>query len=253
MAGGLEVEVEGHLVSEPYVRMTIGVMRDFGAEVDHDDDLRRVRVHAGPYRARDLVIEPDASAASYFFAAAALTGGRVRVEGLGTASLQGDVGFVDVLAAMGARVTREADAVEVVGPERLRGVHVDMTELSDTAQTLAAVAPFADRPTTVTGIGFIRGKETDRIGAVVSELGRLGVVATDDPDGFTVQPGRPHGGVVRTYDDHRMAMSFALVGLVVPGVRIADPGCVAKTYPGFWDDLDGLRAGPVGGSGPRTP
>lgn len=253
MAGGLEVEVEGRLVSEPYVRMTVGVMRDFGAVVDLDDDLRRLRVHPGGYVARDLVVEPDASAASYFFAAAAITGGRVRVEGLGPGSLQGDVGFVDVLARMGATVVGSPGAIEVTGPDRLHGVTVDLTELSDTAQTLAAVAPFADSSTTVSGIGFIRGKETDRIGAVVAELRRLGVDAGEDPDGFTVRPGRPHGGVVSTYDDHRMAMSFALIGLVVPGVSIADPGCVAKTYPGFWDDLDDLRAGTVGGSPPRTP
>jgi 3-phosphoshikimate 1-carboxyvinyltransferase len=159
----------------------------------------------------------------------------VRVEGLGPDSLQGDVAFIDVLEAMGAEVRREASAIEVRGTGRLRGVTVDMADISDTAQTLAAIAPFADGPTTVTGIGFIRGKETDRIAAVVTELRRLGIEATEDDDGFTVHPGAPRPGVVSTYHDHRMAMSFALTGLRVPGIEIADPGCVAKTFPGFWD------------------
>ena len=241
MPKGLTVEVTSELVSVPYVRMTVQVMASFGARVEHDDDFARIVVSPGGYTACDFTIEPDASAASYFFAAAALCGGRVRVEGLGPDSVQGDVAFVDVLEAMGAEVRREASAIEVRGTGRLRGVTVDMADISDTAQTLAAIAPFADGPTTVTGIGFIRGKETDRIAAVVTELRRLGIEATEDADGFTVHPGAPRPGVVSTYHDHRMAMSFALTGLRVPGIEIADPGCVAKTFPGFWDAVDGLR------------
>jgi 3-phosphoshikimate 1-carboxyvinyltransferase len=193
------------------------------------------------YRATSFAVEPDASAASYFFAAAAITGGRVRVEGLGTDSLQGDLAFVDALEQMGAEVERGGDFTEVRGTGVLHGVTVDMRDLSDTAQTLAAVAVFADSPTEVTGIGFIRGKETDRIAAVVTELRRCGIEADETDDGFRLVPGRPQPATVETYDDHRMAMSFALLGLRVPGIQIADPGCVDKTFPGYWDEFDRLR------------
>ncbi len=241
MPEGLTIAVDGPLVSVPYVEMTLAVMRRFGvAVVRPSADVYQVP-HAR-YRADEVVIEPDASAASYAFAAAAITGGRVRVEGLSTASLQGDVRFVDVLEAMGAEVRREDDAVEVRGTGRLHGVDVDLRDLSDTAQTLAVAAVFADGPTTVRGIGFIRAKETDRVAAVVSELRRCGVDADETDDGFVVRPGIPRPAVVQTYDDHRMAMSFALLGLRAPGIEIADPGCVAKTFPGYFAMLDGLRA-----------
>ncbi len=185
-------------------------------------------------------IEPDASAASYFFAAAAITGGRVVVDGLGRGSLQGDLRFVDILERMGCRVRMTDTGTEVAGPApgELRGVDVDMADLSDTAQTLAAVAPFASGPTRVTGIGFIRGKETDRVAAVVRELRRAGIDAEEEPDGFLIRPGTPRPARIATYDDHRMAMSFALLGLRAPGIEIEDPACVAKTYPGFFADLD---------------
>ena len=186
-------------------------------------------------------VEPDATAASYVFAAAALLGGRVTVTGLGERSLQGDLAFVDLLGRMGATVERAGDATTVVGTGPLHGIEVDMAQISDTAQTLAVVAAFANSPTRVTGIGFIRGKETDRIGAVVTELQRLGIDADEEADGFVVRPGPLRAGTVQTYDDHRMAMSFALAGLRVPGVQVADPGCVAKTFPGYWDLLDELR------------
>ncbi|HTO01121.1 MAG TPA: 3-phosphoshikimate 1-carboxyvinyltransferase, partial [Microthrixaceae bacterium] len=176
-----------------------------------------------------------------FLASAALTRGRIRVEGLGRRSSQGDIRFVDVLEQMGAQVTWEDHAVELVGPEQLAGVEVDMSDISDVAQTLAIVATAATSPTRVTGIGFIRKKETDRIRAVVTELNRLGIDAVEEPDGFTVHPGRVKPATVQTYDDHRMAMSFALLGLVSPGVEIADPHCVAKTYPSFWQDLEAVR------------
>ena len=242
--GGLQIEVEGPLVSVPYVEMTVALMEAFGAEVERPSD-RVYRVEPSPYSARRYQIEPDASAASYFFAAAAICGGRVRVEGLGTASLQGDLAFVDVLERMGARVTRGADVTEVAGSGSLRGVVADLHDLSDTAQTLAVTAVFADGPTEVTGIGFIRRKETDRLAAVVAELRRVGIEAHETGDGFVVHPGWPSPGVIQTYDDHRMAMSFALLGLRAPGIEIADPDCVAKTFPGYFETLDGLRAPPV--------
>lgn len=238
-AEGLLVEVPGAVVSRPYVDMTLAVMRAFGADASVGDGTWSVAPTG--YRGTDYAIEPDASAASYFMAAAAITQGRVLVPGLDRDALQGDVAFADVLARMGAEVNWTPAGVEVRGTGRLRGVEVDMADLSDTAQTLAAVAVFAEGPTRVRGIGFIRAKETDRIRAVVTELRRLGIVADEHDDGFTVHPGTPRPGVVATYDDHRMAMSFALLGLRAPGIEIADPGCVAKTFPGYFAALEGLR------------
>ena len=240
LPGGLRIELTTDAVSQPYLDLTVAVMAEFGSGVQRID-ARTYDVRPGRYVGRDVAIEPDASAASYFFAAAAICGGRVRVEGLGRNTVQGDLAFVDVLERMGCGVAVGSEATEVWGDGALAGVDVNLADLSDTAPTLAAVAAFARGPVRARGIGFIRAKETDRIAAVVTELRRLGVDAVEEDDGFLVRPGAPHGGVVQTYDDHRMAMSFALVGLRVPGVAIADPGCVAKTFPGYWDALDGLR------------
>ena len=235
----VDIEIVGELVSKPYVDLTLATMASFGVEVDRDG-YNRFAVPAEGYRAADLSIEPDASAASYFFAAAAVTGGTVRVAGLGSSTMQGDLRFVDVLEQMGAEVIRSSDATEVRGTGTLRGIEVDMSDISDTAQTLAAIAPFADGPVRVTGIDFIRRKETDRIAATVTELRRLGVEATEDVDGFTVWPGQPHPAAVHTYNDHRMAMSFAVLGLIVPGTEILDPRCVDKTFPTFFETLESL-------------
>jgi 3-phosphoshikimate 1-carboxyvinyltransferase len=235
MRDGLDVELTSPLVSVPYLKMTVAVMAAFGVDADG------LSVRPGSYCPTDFAIEPDASAASYFLAAAAITGGRITVEGLGATSLQGDVAFVDVLERMGARVERAPNHLTVIGTGALHGIDVDMADISDTAQTLAAVAVFADTPTRIRGIGFIRGKETDRIGATVTELRRAGIDATEHDDGFTVCPGTPTPTRFATYDDHRMAMSLSLLGLRTPGIEIADPGCVAKTYPGFFRDLTRLR------------
>jgi 3-phosphoshikimate 1-carboxyvinyltransferase len=244
MPGGLVIDIEGELVSRPYLEMTAQAMRDFGAQVEREGERRFVIPGGQHYQGRAYRVEPDASAASYFFAAAAICGGRARVPGLGTRSLQGDRGLVHILERMGCRVLEGEDFTEVQGPSdgKLQGVEVDMADLSDVAQTLAVVAPFAETPTRVTGIGFIRKKETDRVGAVVTELKRLGVRAEEEDDGFVVYPGTPRAGSVRTYDDHRMAMSFALIGLRAPGIVIEDPGCVSKTFPHFFDVLETLRA-----------
>jgi 3-phosphoshikimate 1-carboxyvinyltransferase len=236
---GLLLRLETPLVSRPYVELTLQTMAAFGAQVARPDE-RTFAVAPTGYRATDFPIEPDASAASYFLAAAAITAGRVRIEGLGADAAQGDAAFADVLRAMGAEVVRDATGTEVRGTGRLRGIEVDLADLSDTAQTLAAVAVFAEGPTRVTGIGFIRRKETDRIHAVVTELRRAGIDAEEEPDGFTIHPGSPQPAVIETYDDHRMAMSFALAGLRVPGVAIGDPGCVSKTWPGFFEALASL-------------
>jgi len=235
MERGIEIELRTPLVSAPYVEMTRAVMAAFGVAGGG------LAIEHAAYAPTRYVIEPDASAASYFLAAAAITGGRVAIEGLGGDSIQGDVAFAGILERMGARVERSPARIVVSGGGELHGVDVDMSDISDTAQTLAAAAAFATSPTRVRGIGFIRAKETDRIAAIVAELTRAGVRAQAHEDGFSVQPGQVRGARFESYDDHRMAMSFALLGLRVPGVEIADPGCVAKTYPGFFADLDRLR------------
>jgi 3-phosphoshikimate 1-carboxyvinyltransferase len=237
-AGGLTVGVEGELVSRPFVDLTMAVMRDFGAAVREEQG--RFLVPPGRYAARDYAIEPDATAASYFFAAAALTGGRVRVEGLGRDSVQGDLAFVDVLERMGCAVARGERSVTVSGPSRLAGIDVDLGAISDTAQTLAALAPFAAGPVTLRNLAHTRQQETDRLAAVAAELRRLGGRVDERPDGLTIYPSTLRGGTVQTYGDHRMAMSFALLGLRVPGIRIADPGCVSKTFPDFFDRFAAL-------------
>jgi 3-phosphoshikimate 1-carboxyvinyltransferase len=240
---GVTLEVEGDLVSKPYLDMTAQAMAAFGVEME-SDAYASFRVPPGQhYQARHYRVEPDASAASYFLAAAAISGGEVTIPGLGSDSLQGDLGFARVLERMGCTLTMSPSETTLRGPQDgvLRGLEVDMADLSDTAQTLAAVAPFADSPSRVTGIGFIRRKETDRIAAVVRELTRLGVPASEDEDGFTIYPAGPRPGQVRTYDDHRMAMSFAVIGLRASGIEILDPGCVSKTFPDYFRVLEQLR------------
>lgn len=240
--GEAKLEVLGELVSKPYLDLTVQVMRDFGVAVSNDA-YQSFGVAAGQrYQGRSYAVEPDASAASYFFAAAAICNGSVTVEGLGTETRQGDYRLVDVLEQMGARVEREPRRTRVTGTGRLQGVDVDMSDLTDVAQTLAMVATFAETPTRVRGIGFIRHKETDRVGNVVKELLRLGIQAEEEPDGYVIRPGPARPGEVHTYDDHRMAMSFALLGLRHPGITILDPGCTSKTFPNFFEVLEGLRA-----------
>ncbi|MGQ0636338.1 MAG: 3-phosphoshikimate 1-carboxyvinyltransferase [Planctomycetaceae bacterium] len=231
----VQIEVAGKQVSEPYVEMTLRVMAAFGVSVDSPAP-GVYRVEPQTYRGREYAIEPDASAASYFFAAAAITGGEVTVAGLTRDSLQGDVRFVDALECMGCEVVYAADGITVRGGA-LHGIDVDMNAISDTAQTLAALAPFAAGPTRIRNIAHVRHKETDRIVALKNELQRIGQTVEEHADGLTIHPAPLRAGTVETYNDHRMAMSFALVGLRAPGVRIANPGCVGKTYPRFFEDL----------------
>ncbi len=240
------IEIVGRL--RPfYVEITRRMMAQWGVQVAVEGDYARFRVPAGQrYSAQpDYPIEPDASSASYFFAAAALTGGRVTVPGLGPQALQGDVRFAtEVLAEMGCTVTHDRSGLTVIGPPegKLHGIDRDMSAISDTSLTLAALAPFADSPTTVRNIAHTRLQECDRIAAVCAELTRLGVRVEERPDGFTVYPTeRITPADIATYHDHRVAMSFALIGLKVPGVVIQDPGCVAKTFPDYWQRLERLR------------
>jgi 3-phosphoshikimate 1-carboxyvinyltransferase len=232
----VEIVIDGVLVSQPYVRMTLAVMRAFRVNVETSESFDRFTIVPHPYHATSFAIEPDASAASYFWAAAAVTGGTVTVEGISRESLQGDVTFVDCLKQMGCEVRNEVDSITVFGRE-LRGIDADMNSISDTVQTLAIVALFAKGPTTIRNVAHIRHKETDRIAAVATELRRLGATVTERDDGLTIEPGQLHDATIETYNDHRMAMSFAVAGLRIPGLRIANPTCVKKTYPAFFDDL----------------
>ena len=248
---GMNLAFAGTLVSLPYLAMTRRVMADFGGRCDVVDD-RTWRIHPGGYAACEYDIEPDASAASYFFAAAAITGGRVRVDGLSRRSMQGDVAFCDALERMGCGVewhegdeSGRGNAITVAG-RAARGIDIDMNAISDTVPTLAVVAVFADGPTTIRNVAHIRDKETDRIGDLVRELRRLGASVEEHADGMTITPVPLHGGSLQTYDDHRMAMSLSLAGLRVPGIAIQDPGCVGKTFPGYWISLGGLAGFPTG-------
>jgi 3-phosphoshikimate 1-carboxyvinyltransferase len=241
MAAGLaeadvEIEIEGTLVSRPYVEITQRMLRDFGGATE--TSARGFVVRGGrSYQARKYTVEPDASSASYAFALAAASGGQVDVPGLGSQALQGDYGFVDVLAALGARVEKGAGSTRVRGALPLRGIDVDMHHISDTVMTLAAIAPLCEGPVRIRNVANIRIKETDRLAATVAELQRLGQSVSFGEDWLEVQPRPLLPALIHTYDDHRMAMSFAVLGAVAGGVTIEDPRVVAKTYPGYWADL----------------
>jgi 3-phosphoshikimate 1-carboxyvinyltransferase len=238
--GGLRITLTSRLVSRPYPEMTMAVMKQFGHDAVEVDE-RRIEVGTGAYQARDYTIEADASSASYPLAAAAICGGRVEVPGLGSTSMQGDATFCDVLASMGCRSERSAQSTTVDGCDSLRGIDVDMMEQSDLVPTLAAVAAFATTRTRIRGVGFIRAKESDRLGDLCSELRRLGAHATEMSDGLTIEPAALHGSAVDTHHDHRLAMSLGLIGLRVPGVEINDPHVVSKSWPGYWRMLETLR------------
>jgi len=235
----LRVRVQS-LVSSPYIDMTIRLMQEFRVAVNVEAD-GTIAVGPDVYRATELGIEPDASTASYFFAAAALTGRSLTVPGLGAGSLQGDLRFVEVLERMGARVESTEEATTVTGPDQLRGdISVDMGGISDTFMTLACVAPFADGPVQVHGIAHARLKESDRIEAVAQNLRRCGVEVDDGPDWIRIQPAQPSGALIACHRDHRIAMSFSVLGLRTNGIRLDDPTCVSKTFPGFYHEFGRL-------------
>lgn len=244
---GLTIRFEGPVTSRPYVEMTLSLMRTFGVNSEVNDAFTRVHVAPGKYRGTDYAIEPDASNATYFLAAAAVVpDSTCTIEGLGKGSLQGDIGFADVLHSMGAGLLFGRDFITIVGPKegvRLRGIDVDLNHMPDVAQTLAVVALFAMGPTTIRNVGNLRVKETDRLAALQAELTKLGAEVTIEDDDITIEP--PPGNVLKpaaidTYNDHRMAMSFAVAGLRSPGVIINDPICVEKTFPDYFDYLGKL-------------
>ncbi len=245
LPGGLRLELTTTLVSRPYVEMTADVMRWFGHDdVAVHDDL--VIVAPGRYRAADVFIEPDASSASYPLAIAAVTGGSVVVRGLGERAIQGDARFAELLGAMGCSVERGAESVKVTGPPNgspLAGLDVDMADISDLVPTMAAVALFCSTPTRIRGVGFIRSKESDRLGDLASELSTLRGDVEETDDGLLIRPSSAmlRGARLATHHDHRLAMAFGVIGSVVPGVDVEDPSVVTKSWPGFWDMLDGMR------------
>ena len=239
-SGDIELRVEGDLVSKPYVDMTLDVMRDFDVNVERNG-YESFTVRAGQmYESRAYTIEGDWSAAPYFLAAAAITGGTVRVENVSPQSRQGDKGFVQVLERMGCRSKVGPDGVQIESAGVLKGIDVDLNAMPDVAQTLAVTALFAEGETTIRNVANLRLKECDRISATATELKKLGATVEEFPDGLRIRPGELHGAEIDTYDDHRMAMSFALAGLRVPDVVIKNPECVTKTFPDFFKTLGSL-------------
>ena len=231
----VHIVLDGPLVSKPYVAMTRSVMESFGVTLQQSEKDLKIPAPQ-KYQSQHYEIEPDASAASYFWATAAITGGDVTVEGLHRSALQGDVRFCECLAQMGCDVQYNDSSIRVRGGT-LNGIDVDMNAISDTVQTLTAVALFAKGATRIRGVEHNRHKETDRIGDLATELRKFGAEVTEFDDGLEIQPAPLHGATIDTYDDHRMAMSLSLVGLRVPEVVIRDPGCTHKTYPEFFVDL----------------
>ena len=238
---GMEIEVVGKR-EMPYIDITLAVMQAFGVQAINED-YKYFRIEGGQqYQPRTYNIEPDASNASYFLAAAALTGGRVTVQHLSLDSAQGDVQFVRVLEQMGCQVAVSDAGITVTGPRQLKGIDIDMRAISDTALTLAAIAPFADSKVTIRNIEHTRWQETDRIHAMVTELRKLGVPVVEHRDGLEISPSPITPAAIDTYEDHRMAMAFSLVGLKVSGIRINDPECVSKTFPDYFEVLERLYA-----------
>jgi 3-phosphoshikimate 1-carboxyvinyltransferase len=237
----IAIQIKGRMVSEPYIDMTINVMEQFGAKVTRDD-RNFFRVKSGQwYWGQSYDVEGDASSASYFFLAAALCRGRIRVMNVKSDSLQGDIELLDIMESLGCSVVRGDTWVDVIGERLNEGdVVIDMGNMPDMVPTLAVLAAFRTGQTTITNVAHLRIKESDRIAALVNELNRIGVTAREKEDGLVIRGGKPHGADIETYNDHRIAMSFAIAGLAVPGIRIKDRHCVRKSFPGFWDELKRL-------------
>jgi 3-phosphoshikimate 1-carboxyvinyltransferase len=238
----IEIEVTTELNSKPYVDMTIAIMQEFGVEIERQGYERFIIRPSFYFPLSSYSIESDASAASYFFAAPAICGGTVRVEDISRNSKQGDIAFLDILGQMGCAINEGENFIEVTSTKSLNGVDVDMRDIPDTAQTLAAIAPFASSVTRIRGIASARVKETDRVHATCTELARLGVRMEEHEDGMTIYPCHEiQPAAIQTYNDHRMAMAFSLIGLRVDGINIENPSCVSKTFPKFFEILDSLH------------
>ena len=233
------LDVEGEILSLPYVIMTLAVMEAFGIRVEANDVLNSYTIPQGIYNAREFAIEGDASNASYFYAAAAVTGGEVTVPNVPVPSLQGDAVFVALLARMGCQVNKTGEGLTVSGPEELKGITIDMGDMPDVVPTLAVVASQAKGRTTIKNIAHLRIKECDRLHVMAVELAKMGARVQELEDTLIIEgkdPDTPmHGAEIETYNDHRIAMSFAVAGLAVPGVKILGEECVAKSFPDFWE------------------
>ncbi len=238
---GLTIELTGDVISLPYIAMSASVMKSFGANVRIADN-RIIVIGGGGYVGCQFAVEPDASSASYPLAAAAVLGGRVRVEGMRSDMLQGDGRFVDVLRQMGCDISDDNTGITVGrdANKSLQGVDIDMSEISDLVPTLAIVAMFAKTPTRIRNVGFIRNKESDRIGDLAREMRGLGANVVEYEDGLEISPQALHGGTCDTHHDHRIAMAFGVAGLKLPGVIIDQPSVVSKSWPQFWEMLEAL-------------
>ena len=237
---GITLRVE-KLASGPYIDITADILTSFGAQVERDGNV--VRVKAGRLEKHEYRVEGDYSSASYWFAAAAATGGTIRVRGLANPTAQGDAAFLDIIAAMGCSVSIDGDEVVVVGPEKLRGGSFDCNATPDLVPTLAAIAPLASEPVEITNVANLRVKESDRLATVTSELRRLGATVEERPDSLRIEPGwGSEAAVIETHNDHRIAMAFAIAGLVRGNVTIANEQVVSKSYPRFWRTLDEVAA-----------
>lgn len=235
----VEVRLRG-LAADGYVDLTVGALADAGARIV-EGPARVWTVRPGGLRAPEVRVEHDASAACHLHALAAASGGAVTVANAAAGARQPDAGFVDVLAAMGCEVRRDGDALTVQGPDRLAAVDVDLAAMPDQVTSLAVLCALAEGTSTIRGVGVARAHETDRLAALAGELGKLGVAVEEAPERLRITGGTARGpATLETHDDHRLAMAFAALGAALPGVAIADPGCVAKTYPGFWHDVAGL-------------
>jgi len=234
------------LVSEPYVDMSCNMMQSFGVKIDRDEKKWKVSV-GQHYEAQNYWIESDFSTASYFFAAAAVTGGEITILNMQREnSLQGDSKFLDILEKMGCCVVSNHEGITVKGPVQLKGIVADMQHISDTMMTLAAIAPFADSPTRILNIGNARVKESDRIAAMSTNLRSLGIRVDEEASALTIYPGTPASGVINCYQDHRVAMACSLIGLKVSGIIIDDARCVSKTFPEFFEVFLGMYEGATG-------
>lgn len=244
LPAGLIIRMLGEKADGSYIRITRDMMREFGVTVSFDG--RNYQVEQGAsYRKASYEIEPDMSAACYFYAAAAVTGGRALVKRIYSGNRQGDFRFLSVLEQMGCTVTEEKEGIAVSAPAdgRLRGIAVNMNDFSDQALTLAAIAPFAEGEVQIDGIRHIREQECDRIHAITQNLRKLGIVCREKEDGVVIASGVPKGGALETYEDHRVAMAFSLIGLCVDGIRIKNPACCGKTFEGYFALLDDLTNG----------
>ena len=235
------IEIQGELTSKSYADITLDIMRSFEVHVINES-YQSFQVKAGhTYRSRTYKVEGDWSSASYFLASAAVTGGEIHLAQLNPESVQGDAGFLEVLSKMGCEVTKSANKISLKG-NPLKGITINMNSMPDVVQTLAVVALFAEGPTKISGIANLRIKETDRISALETELTRLGAQVETSDDTLVIHPGNYKGCAIETYNDHRMAMSFAVAGLRIPGVQILNPSCVDKSFPDFFDRFKAMLA-----------